>query len=151
MLPDTGAFERTLATAREGVTVINASLVPMQGVRSTELLIVTGALAVFLLADALAIGLGVPAASGLAFATLWIPSVVLGFPASGWALAWTALCYLLLLALSAAPAMSAGPVNQPSSWHAVRSSTKSPIATPTRTSDGSSLSSARWKMPNGRF
>ena len=30
--------------------------------------------------------------------------MVLGFPASGWALAWTALCYLLLLALSTAPA-----------------------------------------------
>lgn len=104
VLPDSGSFERTLTTAREGVAVINASLVPMQGVRSTELLVVTGALAVFLLADALAIGLGAPALSGLAFATLWIPVVVLGFPASGWALAWTALFYLLLLALSAAPA-----------------------------------------------
>ncbi|WP_426595346.1 transglutaminase TgpA family protein [Cellulomonas sp. McL0617] len=104
VLPDTGSVDRTLATAREGITVINASLVPMQGVRSTELLVVTGALAVFLLADLLAIGVGAPALSGLAFATMWIPAVVLGFPASGWALAWTALCYLLLLALSTAPA-----------------------------------------------
>ncbi|WP_028046945.1 DUF3488 and transglutaminase-like domain-containing protein [Cellulomonas sp. URHE0023] len=103
VLPDASSFERTLATAREGVAVINASLVPMQSVRSSELLIVTGALAVFLLADLLAIGLGAPAASGLAFATLWIPAIVLGFSASGWALAWTALAYLLLLALSAAP------------------------------------------------
>ncbi|WP_028049839.1 DUF3488 and transglutaminase-like domain-containing protein [Cellulomonas sp. URHD0024] len=104
VLPDAGSFHRTLATAGEGITVINQSLVPMQGVRSVELLVVTGALAVFLLADALAIGLGAPAASGLALATLWIPAVALGFPASGWALAWTAMFYLLLLALSAAPA-----------------------------------------------
>lgn len=104
VLPDTGSFDRTLAVAREGITLINDSLVPMPGQRSAELLIVTGALAVFLLADLVAIGLGAPALSGLILATLWLPAVLLGFPASGWALAWTALFYLLLLALSAAPA-----------------------------------------------
>jgi hypothetical protein len=104
VLPDSGSFDRTLAVAREGVTLINDSLVPMPGQRSAELLIVTGALAVFLLADLVALGLGAPALSGLVLAALWAPAVVLGFPASGWALAWTALFYLLLLALSAAPA-----------------------------------------------
>ena len=61
VLPDTGSLDRTLAAAREGVAVINASLVPMPGVRSAELLVVTGALAAFLLADLVAIGLGAPA------------------------------------------------------------------------------------------
>lgn len=103
VLPDLGAFERTLATAREGVTVINQSLVPMPGVRPAELLVVTGALLVLLLTDLVAVGLGAPAWAGLALVTLWFPAVVLGFPASAWALAWTGLAYLLLLALSAAP------------------------------------------------
>ncbi|WP_315095795.1 DUF3488 and transglutaminase-like domain-containing protein [uncultured Cellulomonas sp.] len=104
VLPDTGSFERVLATAREGVAVINASLVPMAGVRPAELLVVLGAVSVFLLADLVAIGLGAPALSGVAFAGLWVPAIILGFPASGWAIGWTALFYLLLLALSAAPA-----------------------------------------------
>ena len=104
VLPDADSVDRTLATAREGVAVINASLVPMVGVRPAELLVVVGALAVFLLADLLAIGLGAPALSGIAFAALWAPAIILGFPASGWSIAWTSLFYLLLLALSAAPA-----------------------------------------------
>ncbi|WP_146926161.1 transglutaminase family protein [Cellulomonas xylanilytica] len=103
VLPDADSFDRTLATAREGVAVINASLVPMLGVRPTELLVAVGAVAVFLVADLLAIGLGAPALSGLAFAALWTPAIILGFPASGWSIAWTSLFYLLLLALSAAP------------------------------------------------
>ncbi|WP_456786406.1 transglutaminase family protein [Cellulomonas sp. P5_C5] len=103
VLPDGDSLDRTLATAREGVAVINASLVPMVGVRPTELLVAVGAVAVFLLADLLAIGLGAPALSGLAFAALWAPAIILGFPASGWSIAWTSLFYLLLLALSAAP------------------------------------------------
>ena len=104
VLPDGGSFDRTLATAREGVAVINASLVPMAGVRPAELLVVVGAVAVFLLADLVAIGIGAPALSGIAFAGMWVPAIILGFPASGWAIAWTGLFYLLLLALSAAPA-----------------------------------------------
>ena len=104
VLPDGGSLERTLATAREGVAVINASLVPMAGVRPAELLVVVGAVVVFLVADLVAIGLGMPAVAGVAFAGLWVPAIILGFPASGWAIAWTAFFYLLLLALSAAPA-----------------------------------------------
>ncbi|WP_421733351.1 transglutaminaseTgpA domain-containing protein [Cellulomonas sp.] len=103
VLPDSGSLDRTLATAREGVAVINASLVPMVGVRPAELLVVVGAVSVFLLADLVAIGLGAPALAGIAFAGLWVPAIILGFPASGWAIAWTAFFYLLLLALSAAP------------------------------------------------
>ena len=76
----------------------------MPGVRPAELLVVFGAVAVFLVADLVAIGLGMPALAGIAFAGLWVPAIILGFPASGWAIAWTAFFYLLLLALSAAPA-----------------------------------------------
>ncbi|MGY4646129.1 transglutaminase family protein [Cellulomonas sp. URHB0016] len=104
VLPDVGALERTMATAREGFTVINQSLVPMPGIRPAELLVVTGALAVLLVSDLVAVGLGSPAWAGLVLVTLWFPAVVLGFPASPWALAWSGLAYLLLLALSAAPA-----------------------------------------------
>jgi transglutaminase-like putative cysteine protease len=107
VIPDPGSFHRALATAHEGVDVINASLVPMPGVRSAELLVVTGALAVFLLADALAIGLGVPALAGIAYGALWVPAVVLGFPAGGWAIALTGVFYLLLLALSVTPTNAA--------------------------------------------
>jgi len=103
VLPDLGSLRRTLATAHEGATVINASLVPMPPVRPAELLVVVGAVAVFLLADALAVALAVPALAGAAYATLWVPAIVLGFPASGWPLALTAIAYLLLLALSVTP------------------------------------------------
>lgn len=104
VLPDLGSLDRTLATAREGVSVINASLVPMAGVRPAELLVVVGAVTVLLATDLIAVGLGVPALAGLPLLALWAPTVFLGFPASGWSIAWTALAYLLLLALSAAPA-----------------------------------------------
>jgi len=107
VLPDLGSLRRTVEAAHEGVDVINASLVPMPPVRPAELLVVIGALAVFLIADALAVPLGVPALAGLAYATLWVPAIVLGFPASGWPLALTAIAYLLLLALSVSPTSAA--------------------------------------------
>ncbi|MDC7121304.1 DUF3488 and transglutaminase-like domain-containing protein [Cellulomonas fimi] len=103
VLPDLGSLDRTLATAREGVAVINASLVPMAGVRPAELLVVVGAVAVLLVTDLVAVGIGIPALAGIPLVALWAPTVVLGFPASSWAVAWTGLAYLLLLALSATP------------------------------------------------
>jgi len=102
-LPGPDSVRRTIDVAHEGMAVINASLVPMTSTPSTELLVVTGGLAVVILADLLALGLGAPAWAGLAYVALWAPTVALGFPASGWALAWTAAAYLLLLALGAAP------------------------------------------------
>lgn len=106
VVPDTGSVERLLAAAREAVALINAALVPMVASRPVELLVVVGAASAFLLADALAIGLGAPAWSGLVLGFLWIPTVVLGFPASGWALFWAGMAFLLLLALSVAPPAS---------------------------------------------
>ncbi|VEH30445.1 transglutaminaseTgpA domain-containing protein [Cellulomonas fimi] len=104
VLPDLGSLDRAMATAREGVAVINASLVPMPGVRPAELLVVVGAVLVLLVADLLAVGLGLPALAGIALLGLWVPTVFLGFPGGTGAVAWTGLAYLLLLALSAAPA-----------------------------------------------
>lgn len=104
VLPDLGSLDRTLATAREGMAVINASLVPMAGVRPAELLVVAGAVVVLLATDLVAVGLGIPALAGIPLLALWAPTVILGFSASSWAVAWTGLAYLLLLALSAAPA-----------------------------------------------
>lgn len=103
VLPDLGSLDRTLATAREGAAVINASLVPMAGVRPAELLVVAGAVTVLLVTDLVAVGIGIPALAGIPLLALWTPTVVLGFPASSWAVAWTGLAYLLLLALSATP------------------------------------------------
>ncbi|WP_448629648.1 transglutaminase family protein [Cellulomonas soli] len=103
MLPDLAAVDRTLAAFREGTHLINSSTVPMTVVRPSELIVVTGALAVLLLADLLAVGLGLTAWSGLPLLGMWAPAVLLGFPGDVWPLAWTALAYLLLLALSAAP------------------------------------------------
>jgi transglutaminase-like putative cysteine protease len=107
VVPDTGSLERLLAAAREAVVLINAALVPMDAARPVELLVVAGACTAFLVADALAIGLGATAWSGLVLGFLWIPAIVLGFPATAWALFWTGLAYLLLLGLSAAPPASA--------------------------------------------
>ena len=76
----------------------------MVGVRPTELLVVVGAVAVFLLAD---LARDRPRRARAVRASrspaLWTPAIILGFPASGWSIAWTSLFYLLLLALSAAP------------------------------------------------
>lgn len=102
-LPDPGAFRRAAALAREGVAVVNDSFVPMPDVRPGELLVVIGAVAVLLLVDLAVLGLRVPAVSGLALLALWVPAVVLGFPAGGAPLFWTGVAYLALLAFGAAP------------------------------------------------
>jgi len=102
-LPDLDALGRAWATARQGVVVINDSLVPMADVRPGEMLIVVGALAVYLLMDAAVLALRVPAVSGLPLLALWVPAVVLGFPAGAGPMFWTGAAYLALLAYGAAP------------------------------------------------
>jgi transglutaminase-like putative cysteine protease len=103
IVPDGASLDRLATAVRAAFTLINASVVPMEAARPVELLVVAGGVLVFLVADALALGLGAPAWSGLAFATMWLPAIGLGFPAPVSALGWTALAYTLLLALSAAP------------------------------------------------
>ncbi|WP_150118174.1 DUF3488 and transglutaminase-like domain-containing protein [Cellulomonas sp. B6] len=102
-LPDLDAVGRAWATARQGVTVVNDSFVPMPDIRPGEMLVVIGAVAVVLLVDAAVLALRVPALSGVPLLALWVPAVVLGFPAGAAAVFWTATAYLALLAYGAAP------------------------------------------------
>lgn len=104
LLPTPAAAGRALALAGEGVALVQDSLVPMPSARSAEVLVVAGAAAVLLLVDALALGAGVPALAALPLGALWVPAVVLGYPTSGWAVFWTGLAYLMLLAATTAPA-----------------------------------------------
>ncbi|ADG74482.1 transglutaminase domain protein [Cellulomonas flavigena DSM 20109] len=102
-LPDLDAVGRAWATARQGATVISESFVPMPDVRPGEMLIVVGALAAYLLLDAVVLALRVPAVGGLPLLTLWIPGIVLGFPAGAAPVFWAAIGFLALLAYGAAP------------------------------------------------
>ncbi|MBO3096181.1 transglutaminase family protein [Cellulomonas dongxiuzhuiae] len=102
-LPDLDAVGRAWATARQGVVVVNESFVPMPDVRPGEMLLVVGALAVYLLLDAAVLALRFPAVGGLPLLALWIPAIVLGFPAGAAPMFWTAAAYLALLAYGAAP------------------------------------------------
>jgi len=103
LVPDLGSWERTTALWGEAVTAINDATVPMTVTRSTELVVVVGALLVLLAAD-LTVALGHPAWSGIALVTLWLPTVLLGFPAPALAAGVAGLCYLLVLAVQSAPA-----------------------------------------------
>jgi len=102
VLPTPAAARRAWGLSREGVNLIQNSLVPMPSNRSAEILVVAGAVAVLLLVDALALGAATPALSALPLGALWVPAVVLGYPTSGWAVFWTALTFLMLLALTTA-------------------------------------------------
>jgi len=103
VLPDVAAIRRAWALGAEGMVLVRDSTVPMASTRAAELLVVAGALAVLLVVDALALGVGMPALAALPLAAMWMPAVFLGYPASGSALFWTGTGYLLLLALGAAP------------------------------------------------
>ena len=103
LVPDLDAWERTRGVWSDGLSTIDTSVVPMDVTRPVELVILAGALLVFLAADLLAVGLGRAGWAGLAYLAMWIPGVSLGFGAGGWPLFWTGAAYLLLLAVTAAP------------------------------------------------
>ena len=103
LVPDLDAWERTRAVWGDGLDLINVSVVPMDVSRPVELVLLAGALLVFLVADLLAVALGRAGWAGLAYLAMWIPSISLGFGTGGWALIWTGTAYLLLLAVTAAP------------------------------------------------
>ncbi|GIG38542.1 transglutaminase family protein [Cellulomonas phragmiteti] len=102
-LPDLDALGRAWATARQGVAVVNDSFVPMPDVRPGEMLLVVGAVAVYLLLDAAVLALRFPALGGIPLLALWVPAIVLGFPAGAAPVFWTAAAYLAILAYGAAP------------------------------------------------
>ena len=103
---DGGTVGRLVATAHEAVSQANGSFPPMASSTPIELLLVAGGLVVYLLLDAVAVGLRAPAWSGLVAIALWVPTTVLGLPAPWWGFAISATGYLMLLAASTTPATS---------------------------------------------
>jgi transglutaminase-like putative cysteine protease len=104
--PGTNPVSRAWGLGRQGLRLIQDSMVPMPAQRSADVIVVTAAVGVFLLVDALALGAGVPALAALPLVAFWLPAVFLSFPTNGWGLFWTGLSYLLLLAVGAAPPVS---------------------------------------------
>ena len=104
--PGTNPLSRAWGLGRQGLRLIQDSMVPMPAQRSADVIVVTAAVGVFLLVDALALGAAVPALAALPLVAFWLPAVFLGFPTNGWGLFWTGLSYLLLLAVGAAPPVS---------------------------------------------
>lgn len=103
LLPGPGSIDRVGQLFAQAAQLIETSVVPMAVWEPVELILVGAAVLVFLAADLLAVGCGMPALTGLAYVAMWTPAVVLGFGGSAWAVAATGFCYLLLLALAQAP------------------------------------------------
>jgi transglutaminase-like putative cysteine protease len=103
LLVGPSTLDRTGQLMAQAAQLIETSVVPMTVWPPVEMILVGAAVLVFLAADLLAIGCGMPALTGIAFLAVWTPAVVLGFPGSGWALAATGFGYLMLLALAQPP------------------------------------------------
>jgi len=103
MVPDRESVARFGDLLRAGVQAADVARPPADPTIPIEVLVVGGALLVMLAVDILALGLAAPAWAGLALLALWIPPLVIGRPAGTPAFIGTALAYLLLLAVSAAP------------------------------------------------
>jgi transglutaminase-like putative cysteine protease len=103
LLVGPGTVEHAGQLLSQAAQLIETSVVPMTVWPPVELVLVAAAVLVFLAADLLAVGCGMPALTGIAFVAVWTPSVVLGFRGSAAALAATAFLYLLLLALAQPP------------------------------------------------
>lgn len=103
LLVGPGTIEHAGALVQQAAQLIETSVVPMAVWPPVEMILVGAAVLVFLAADLLAVGCGMPALTGIAYVAVWTPAVVLGFAGSTWALAATGFCYLLLLALAQPP------------------------------------------------
>jgi transglutaminase-like putative cysteine protease len=103
LLVGPGTVQHAGQLVQQAAQLIETSVVPMAVWPPVELILVAAAVLVFLAADLLAVGCGMPALTGIAYVAVWTPAVVLGFPGSTWALAATGFCYLLLLALAQPP------------------------------------------------
>lgn len=107
-LPSTGSLARLGDAIRAGLAYTDVSRPPVDPTAPLELLVVGGALLALLVVEHLALGLAVPAWSGLVLLALWTPAIVLGHGAGGWAFAGTGAAYVLLLALTTAPPPRSG-------------------------------------------
>jgi|GEM_PF-233926 len=103
LVPTPDTWDRARAVWSDGLALIDSSVVPMDVTRPVEMVILVGALFVFLACDLLAVGLGRAGWAGLVYLAMWAPALTLGFDAGAWALLWTGAAYLLLLAVTSAP------------------------------------------------
>ncbi|MHB1490913.1 MAG: DUF3488 domain-containing protein, partial [Cellulomonas sp.] len=106
MVFDGRTIGHLVETAHEAVSQANGSFPPMASSTPIEMLLVAGGLVVYLLLDAVAVGLRAPAWSGLVAIALWVPTTVLGLPAPWWGFVISATGYLMLLAASTTTVMS---------------------------------------------
>lgn len=102
-LPTLEAFSRWFALAGEGAQAVADGRIPLEHTRGVELLVVTGALASFLVGDLLAVAIGRAGLSGIALLALWTPAILFERIASPWVLLLGASAFLLLLAVTRAP------------------------------------------------
>lgn len=98
--PTTETLDRLQALVGSGVQAIVDGAIPVATTRGLDLLVVAGAVAAYLLADLVVLGLGRAGLGGVVIAALWMPVVFLERRPSLWLLAIGGVCFLLLLALT---------------------------------------------------
>jgi hypothetical protein len=98
--PTTETLDRLQALVGSGVQGIVDGVVPVTTTRGLDLLVVAGAVASYLLADLIVLGLGRAGLGGVVIAALWMPVVFLERRPSLWLLAIGGVSFLLLLALT---------------------------------------------------
>lgn len=99
-LPTPESLDRFVRLARSGIDAVVQGHIPVEPSRGLELLVVSGAVAVFLLADLLALGLGRAGLAGLALLGLWLPTILFEIDPGFFALALGGMAWLLLLAVT---------------------------------------------------
>ncbi|MCV2393431.1 transglutaminaseTgpA domain-containing protein [Actinotalea sp. M2MS4P-6] len=91
------------ALVRDGAATINDGHIPVVAGRGLELLVVIGAVAAAVVVDALAIGLRLAGAAGIAMAAMWAPTLVFERPPGTLGLIGGAVCWLLLVWITRPP------------------------------------------------
>ena len=99
-LPTPETVDRFVRLARSGVEAVAQGQIPVEPSRGLELLVVSGAVAVFLATDLLALGLGRAGLAGLPLLGLWLPVVLFEIDPGLGPLVLGGVVYLLLLALT---------------------------------------------------
>lgn len=99
-LPTPESLERFVRLARSGIDAVAQGQIPVEPSRGLELLVVTGAVVVFLVTDLLALGLGRAGLAGLPLLGLWLPTILFEIDPGLSALVLGGAVYLLLLAVT---------------------------------------------------
>ncbi|MBO1753274.1 transglutaminase domain-containing protein [Actinotalea sp. BY-33] len=136
-LPTAPSLRRLTGLAEGGVGSIADGVMPLVADRGVELLVVTGAVVVALLADLLALALGRAGLAGVALLGLWAPAAVFEQSPSGWVLLVGGVAFLVLLSLTGGrqrrgarePRRTAGPTVLVAAGVTVLALVVSPLAT----------------------